>query len=222
MSTVKAERLQQQQQQQLPFLKLPQMPLLVVFLLLAAVISLLSPVLGDEVYQPPQPFTVKTFTGANESWFTYPELTNPSTSNYSIPALLAKPNVGIAISGGGFRAATLGLGWLRALHLLNITSAARYFSSNSGGTWLNSAFSFQAKYPVEQFLGSYLPPEQLTLEVLRATGDDGASFAATITDASVVVSGASGRLLTAASPTCSSYCANRYTVTYGSALPLSA
>jgi hypothetical protein len=144
------------------------------------------------VYQPPQPFTVKTFTGANESWFIYPELTNPETSNYSVPELLAKPNFGIAISGGGFRAATLGLGWLRALHIMNFTSSARYLSSNSGGTWLNSAYSFQKNFTLEHFLGTYIPPEGLTLEALATTDDESGSFATTITDASIVVRGALG------------------------------
>jgi hypothetical protein len=144
------------------------------------------------VYQPPEPFTVKTFTGANESWFIYPELTNPGTSNYSVPELLAKPNFGIAISGGGFRAATLGLGWLRALHIMNFTSSARYLSSNSGGTWLNSAYSFQKNYTLEHFLGTYIPPEDLTLEVLGATDDDNASFAATIAKASILARAALG------------------------------
>ena len=180
------------QQQQLPSWFLYRSTLCFIFLLLCTGTMLCPLPVSAEVYQPPQPLTVKTFTGANESWFTYPELINPSTSNYSIPALLAKPNVGIAISGGGFRAATLGLGWLRALHSLNITSTARYLASNSGGSWLTAAYSFQKKYPLDQFLGNYTPPDQLTLEVLEATDKDEASFAAAIANASIIVGAAIG------------------------------
>jgi hypothetical protein len=44
---------------------------------------------------------------------------------------------------GGYRAATLALGYVRALHLLGLTSQARYLASNSGGSWFNAAFSYQ-------------------------------------------------------------------------------
>jgi len=38
---------------------------------------------------------------------------------------------------------TLALGYVRALQMMNITQQARYLSSNSGGSWFNTAFSYQ-------------------------------------------------------------------------------
>ena len=46
-----------------------------------------------------------------------------------------RPNIGIAMSGGGLRAAVCSLGWLRGLQHLNILSQARYMGANSGATW---------------------------------------------------------------------------------------
>jgi hypothetical protein len=46
------------------------------------------------------------------------------------------------VSGGGYRATTLALGWVRALHALGVMDAARYLSSNSGGSWFNGAYSY--------------------------------------------------------------------------------
>ncbi|WIA11774.1 hypothetical protein OEZ85_011868 [Tetradesmus obliquus] len=43
-----------------------------------------------------------------------------------------------------------------------MTSKARYLTSNSGGSWLNAAFSFQDSVPLDSFLGPYLPPQQLS------------------------------------------------------------
>jgi hypothetical protein len=53
------------------------------------------------VFTPQQPLSFNFFTGANKSWFEYPE--TASLGNYTITSLLDKPQLGIAISGGGFR-----------------------------------------------------------------------------------------------------------------------
>jgi len=66
------------------------------------------------VFVPPNPLTVNAFVGANESWFQYPEAA--PASNYSMPSITSRPSFGIALSGGGMRAATAGLGYLRGLH----------------------------------------------------------------------------------------------------------
>lgn len=99
---------------------------------------------------------------------------------------------------GGYRAATLALGYVRALHAMNLTRQARYLSSNSGGTWFNAAFTFQSKMPVGQFLGPYVPPKELTADALKQVqrGAQG-SFAETITDAGIVLSGLTGELCSA-------------------------
>jgi hypothetical protein len=52
------------------------------------------------------------------------------------PQIKMKPNFGIAISGGGLRAAAVGLGWLRALNKYGLLTKARYISVNSGGSWV--------------------------------------------------------------------------------------
>jgi hypothetical protein len=60
---------------------------------------------------------VHVFTNVTSD-YVYPEIN--SESNFSIGSLQQKPSLGIAISGGqgGWRAAALGYGWLRALHLV--------------------------------------------------------------------------------------------------------
>jgi hypothetical protein len=187
---------------------------------------------SSAVYGPPSPLLVNAFVGGNESWFRFPEAR--SGSNYSMPSVTSRPRFGIALSGGGMRAATAGLGFLRGLHAvsgvpsnmsglqlrciclhrvlagepmlcqccanvvltglsvmqmgqvqpggrmaikqhlhlqacwqcyqpghcaavcltrchvgacvqLGVTDGARYLTSNSGGSWLNAAFSFQQK-----------------------------------------------------------------------------
>jgi hypothetical protein len=69
------------------------------------------------VYGPPSPLLVNAFVGGNESWFRFPEAS--SGSNYSMPCVTSRPRFGIALSGGGMRAATAGLGFLRGLHTVS-------------------------------------------------------------------------------------------------------
>jgi hypothetical protein len=54
------------------------------------------------------------------------------------PQIKQKPNFGIAVSGGGLRAAVLCLGWLKALNKAGdgLVTKARYISVNSGGSWI--------------------------------------------------------------------------------------
>ncbi len=66
------------------------------------------------VYKPTAPLLVNSFVGANESWFQFPE--SAPGSNYSMPSVISRPRFAIALSGGGMRAATVGLGMLRGLH----------------------------------------------------------------------------------------------------------
>eukprot|EP00775_Hariotina_reticulata_P012591 gene12591-12723_t len=155
------------------------------FLLLSAALHALA----QQVYTPPGPLNFSTWVAANESWFVHPE--QLQGSNYSIPLLLNKPSFGIALSGGGFRAATTGLGHLKALYLLGLVGSAKYITSNSGGSWLNAAFSFQNKVPVSTFLGQYVPPSQLSLDQMLAAAPPG-SFERTIADAGILIKGAVG------------------------------
>lgn len=59
---------------------------------------------------------VRVWTNVTDADFIYPEL-DPG-SDFGIDMLLDKPSIGIAMSGGGWRAASLAYGWLRALHLV--------------------------------------------------------------------------------------------------------
>ena len=70
----------------------------------------------------------------------FPEL---SSGSYGIPHIQAKPNFGVAIGGGGYRAATLASGWIRGLHNIShpddskatILSKTKYLSTISGSSW---------------------------------------------------------------------------------------
>jgi hypothetical protein len=143
-----------------------------------------------QVYQPPNAYTFNTWAGANESWFQYPEILDGS--NYSIPIIQSKPLLGLAFSGGGFRAATLGLGYLRALHLLNISKSAKYLTSNSGGSWLAATFSFQQQVDLDTYLGPFIPPSQLNLSSIQQANSTAGSFAGVIANAGILVPGAVG------------------------------
>jgi hypothetical protein len=55
-----------------------------------------------------------------------------SDGPFGIPALQAKANFGIGVSGGGLRAAFLDLGWLRGMHMLGLLNKARYLGGASG------------------------------------------------------------------------------------------
>lgn len=109
-------------------------------LALALAACVLVSVTADQgTYKPEGNVTAAVWTGANLPTFVYPEL---SSSEYGIPSLQAKPDFGIAVSGGGYRATTLALGWVRALYWLGAVAKSRYLSSNSGGSWFNGAFSY--------------------------------------------------------------------------------
>lgn len=94
---------------------------------------------------------------------------------------------------GGYRAATLALGYVRALNMLNLTQQARYLSSNSGGSWFTAAYSYQQLLPVNEFLGPYLPPQELGISALQQVkkGAHGA-FATTISTSSIISTGVTG------------------------------
>ena len=70
---------------------------------------------------------VKCKTWVRDGSFKFPELDDLS--------LAGRPNVGVAFSGGGTRAAAAALGQLRALDQLGALQRMRYISSVSGGTW---------------------------------------------------------------------------------------
>ena len=72
-----------------------------------------------------------------------------------MPGLQNKANFAIALSGGGMRAATFGLGVLRGLNMNGQLMKARYLTSNSGAGYVTGPFSFQKKVLVLAFLYCY-------------------------------------------------------------------
>lgn len=104
----------------------------------------------------------RIWCGIHHPSFEYPELQESESTGVA----LKKHNLGIALSGGGFRAASLAIGTLRGLHILGVLSESRYLSSNSGSSWVNGPFSY-SQVDLSQFLGPYLPPDQCTLTNLR-------------------------------------------------------
>jgi len=86
--------------------------------------------------------------------------------------LKSRKNLGIAMSGGGMRAATCALGWLRALNTLGVLNKARYISCNSGGSWVNLPLSTKdilekkeerIDISFEEYLGKYVEPSEIEL-----------------------------------------------------------
>uniref|UniRef100_A0A383VT98 Uncharacterized protein n=1 Tax=Tetradesmus obliquus TaxID=3088 RepID=A0A383VT98_TETOB len=110
------------------------------------------------LHKPAGPITARVWTNSSSSPpFVYPEL---SDGEFGMPLLQRKPNLGICVSGGGMRATTLALGWVRALWQMGVLQQARYIASNSGGSWFNGAMSY-TQVPLKQFFGPYIPPQQL-------------------------------------------------------------
>lgn len=93
----------------------PLLFVLIISLLLAAL-----PSLSASLYKPPAALPANAFVGGNESWFVFPEIS--PCSNYSIPSIISRPSFGIALSGGGMRVATVGLGFLRGLHQVAVAT----------------------------------------------------------------------------------------------------
>ena len=118
-------------------------------------------------------------TGNN---FKFPEIGDP---NYKLDDLEAKPNVGLAFSGGGTRSATCVLGQLRGLNELNLMKNVRYISCISGGSWTSVPYTYlNSDWTDEMFLGQVIPPEDLTVEALRKT--DRNSFAHLISNSVII------------------------------------
>ena len=70
--------------------------------------------MAAQTFNPETNATVHVWTNASLPGFTYPELSPDGA--WGVPHIQARPNIGVALSGGGFRAATLSLGWVRMLY----------------------------------------------------------------------------------------------------------
>lgn len=99
--------------------------------------------------------------------------------------LMAKPNVGIAFSGGGTRSATITLGTLRALSSLGLMQKVRYLSCVSGGCWGSLPYLYlRSDHNEETFLGKVLDPSEITKDDLADL--DKESFARTLSKTKIL------------------------------------
>ena len=147
------------------------LPLLLVPLQLAAAADLLS---------------ARAWTGFSklDGSLEFPEL--------ALPELRDKKNLGLAFSGGGVRAYTATLGYLRGLLDIGLLQQARYVSGVSGGSWAAAAYTFHdpsAEHTVSgapvarndsELLGVYVPPAALGFSELDEMPVRSAFHAATI------------------------------------------
>uniref|UniRef100_UPI003216946E hypothetical protein n=1 Tax=uncultured Draconibacterium sp. TaxID=1573823 RepID=UPI003216946E len=94
------------------------------------------------------------------------------------PEIMNKKNVGICFSGGGTRSASLTMGQLRALNMLEVLPQIRYLSAVSGGSWGSFPFSFlDEKISDEHFLGEYVEPGDLKIEKLKEDRKESLTYA---------------------------------------------
>ena len=93
-----------------------------------------------------------------------------------------KEEVGIALSGGGMRAAVLAVGWLQVFHELNVLHKVKYVSSISGGSWTSAPMS-NCESDMDTFLGKVISPEQCTVKALNDFGSRPKSHAKALADA---------------------------------------
>jgi hypothetical protein len=85
----------------------------------------------------------------------------PASMKYpeqGFPHIMSKQSFGIAMSGGGTRAASLGVGWLQALSDSNLLAKARYMSVNSGGSWVTEPVFWKAGMQLEKSYGNNQEP----------------------------------------------------------------
>ena len=112
----------------------------------------------------------------------FPELDDP---DLQVDGLAAKPNVGIAFSGGGTRSASATLGQLRALGKLDLLKKVRYISSVSGGSWACVPYTYlPADRADDTFLGDFTEPSKITLDDLKQTNKG--SYAHTVANSVIV------------------------------------
>jgi len=107
--------------------------------------------------------TVESANAGPVEPFIHPEV---SDKEYGIQHIKDKLPIGIALSGGGFRAATCAVGYMRGLHLTTVDSKgsslisqAQYLSSTSGGSWFNAAFSYKPSDSEQPQLKSFWEEE---------------------------------------------------------------
>lgn len=121
-------------------------------------------------------------TWVRDAQFAFPEIGDPELA---VGHIAARPNIGIAFSGGGTRAASATLGQLRALDHLGLLKNARYISAVSGGAWAAAPYTFLGEgYGDQTFLGQVREPESLDEMALKDL--DTGSFAHAISQSAIM------------------------------------
>jgi hypothetical protein len=79
-----------------------------------------------------------------------------------------KEDIGLALPGGGLRACSTSLGYLRGLHKLDILKKIKYISSISGSSWVVGPMSYMDEkiFNLDDFFGEYIEPKDLTINKL--------------------------------------------------------
>jgi predicted acylesterase/phospholipase RssA len=104
---------------------------------------------------------------ATQRGFSFPEYSDPELAALEF---MKRPNLGVAFSGGGSRAASATLGQIRGLRQIGILDKIRYFSTVSGSSFVTIPFTYLPdSWTDKTFLGPVIPPENLTLEHLLKT-----------------------------------------------------
>ena len=81
--------------------------------------------------------------------------------------LKSRSSSAIAFTGGGSRSYLASLGYLTGLHELKLSNY-KYISGISGGSWATIVYTFkQSDVGDEEFLGTILYPEEITMEKLQ-------------------------------------------------------
>lgn len=82
--------------------------------------------------------------------------------------LSSKPNTAIGFSGGGSRAYGATMGYLAALHELDLLKNVRYIGGISGGSWATAAFTYVQNVSDDSvFLGPIVQPEDIVHDELK-------------------------------------------------------
>jgi hypothetical protein len=117
-----------------------------------------------------QPDALPNFRSPLQAYAWQSASTYPDASDFPETELLAdRPSIAISFSGGGARSFNASLGYLAALHQLDLLKNVRYIGGISGGCWATLAYSYlqHLDIPDEVFLGPIIPPNEITMKKLE-------------------------------------------------------
>ena len=98
-----------------------------------------------------------------------PQFTYPEDAGH-FPFSRERQDVGLALSGGGVRAALQAHGYLRALHRLGLLHRVKCMSCSSGGSWTATCLAYgDGAEDLDDFFGEYIPPSRCSLELFRGS-----------------------------------------------------